>query len=129
VPDAVAVGGSFREKPREEEAAAMIEQAALWNCGVFAFKLDFIINILLTHGLPIQYDEMVKQYDKLQKNSFDYEVVENASALFGRIRSLYLTAHEEYVVSLPSGFLVLPFLLVRRVFITMRKGRQFACDA
>ncbi|MGO4542044.1 sugar phosphate nucleotidyltransferase [Paenibacillus sp. 2TAB19] len=72
---------SFREKPREEEAAAMIEQAALWNCGVFAFKLDFIINILLAHGLPIQYDEMVKQYDKLPKNSFDYEVVERANLI------------------------------------------------
>lgn len=72
---------SFREKPREEEAAAMIEQAALWNCGVFAFKLDFIINILLAHGLPIQYDEMVKQYDKLPKNSFDYEVVEKANLI------------------------------------------------
>ncbi|WP_029192453.1 sugar phosphate nucleotidyltransferase [Paenibacillus harenae] len=70
---------SFREKPREEEAALMIEQAALWNCGVFAFKLDFIINILLSHGLPIQYDEMAKQYDKLPKNSFDYEVVEKAN--------------------------------------------------
>ncbi|MDQ0062630.1 sugar phosphate nucleotidyltransferase [Paenibacillus harenae] len=72
---------SFREKPREEEAAAMIEQAALWNCGVFAFKLDFIINILLSNGLPIQYDEMVKQYDKLPKNSFDYEVVEKANLI------------------------------------------------
>jgi mannose-1-phosphate guanylyltransferase len=72
---------SFREKPRQEEAAAMIEQAALWNCGVFAFKLDFIINILLAHGLPIQYDEMVKQYDKLPKNSFDYEVVERANLI------------------------------------------------
>jgi mannose-1-phosphate guanylyltransferase len=72
---------SFREKPSEEAAVAMIEQAALWNCGVFAFKLDFIINILLSHGLPIQYDEMVKQYDKLTKNSFDYEVVEKANLI------------------------------------------------
>lgn len=70
---------SFREKPREEEAVAMIEQSALWNCGVFAFKLDFIINILVAHGLPIQYDEMVKQYNRLPMNSFDYEVVEKAN--------------------------------------------------
>lgn len=70
---------SFREKPREEEAAAMIEQAALWNCGVFAFKLDFIINILIANELPIQYDEMLKQYGKLPKNSFDYEIVEKSN--------------------------------------------------
>ncbi|WP_054023202.1 sugar phosphate nucleotidyltransferase [Bacillus sp. FJAT-28004] len=70
---------SFREKPREEEAAAMIEQAALWNCGVFAFKLDFLINILIAGEFPIQYDEMLKQYGKLPKNSFDYEIVEKST--------------------------------------------------
>ncbi|WP_152393664.1 sugar phosphate nucleotidyltransferase [Paenibacillus guangzhouensis] len=70
---------SFREKPREEEAAAMIEQAALWNCGVFAFKLDFLINMLIEKGYPIQYDEMSKQYSRLPKNSFDYEIVEKAN--------------------------------------------------
>ncbi|QAY67206.1 sugar phosphate nucleotidyltransferase [Paenibacillus protaetiae] len=70
---------SFREKPREEEAVAMIEQAALWNCGVFAFKLDLLINILLSYGFPIQYDEMARQYGKLPKTSFDYEVVERAN--------------------------------------------------
>jgi mannose-1-phosphate guanylyltransferase len=70
---------SFREKPPKEEAADMIRQAALWNCGVFAFKLDFIINILIAHELPIQYEEMLKQYGKLPKISFDYEVVEKAN--------------------------------------------------
>lgn len=69
---------SFKEKPSEQEAAAMIEQAALWNCGVFAFKLDFLINILIAYGFPIQYDEMSKQYAKLPKISFDYEIVERS---------------------------------------------------
>ncbi len=71
----------FQEKPREEEAAAMIQEAALWNCGVFAFKLDFIINLLIAMELPIQYDEMLKQYHKLPKISFDYQVVERAALL------------------------------------------------
>jgi mannose-1-phosphate guanylyltransferase len=70
---------SFREKPREEEAAAMIAQAALWNCGVFAFKLDFLINILIAYEYPIQYDEMLKQYSRLPKISFDYEIVEKSN--------------------------------------------------
>jgi mannose-1-phosphate guanylyltransferase len=70
---------SFREKPGKEEAAEMIRQAALWNCGVFAFKLDFIINILIAYELPIQYEEMLKRYAKLPKISFDYEVVEKAN--------------------------------------------------
>lgn len=71
----------FKEKPPREEAAALIEQGALWNCGVFAFRLDRIINLLITLNLPISYDEMVKQYRKLPKNSFDYEVVENLSRM------------------------------------------------
>ncbi|TYP70286.1 sugar phosphate nucleotidyltransferase [Paenibacillus methanolicus] len=68
----------FQEKPSKEVAAAMIEQSALWNCGVFAFKLDYLINKLIELGMPIQYDEMLKQYGKLPKISFDYEVVEKA---------------------------------------------------
>ena len=78
---------SFQEKPREEEAERMIRQDALWNCGVFAFKLDFLINILIANELPIQYDEMLKQYGKLPKISFDYEVVERANRMY-RCRSL-----------------------------------------
>lgn len=69
----------FQEKPRAEEAAAMIKEAALWNCGVFAFKLNYIINLLISLDLPIHYDEMMKQYHKLPKISFDYQVVEKAS--------------------------------------------------
>lgn len=69
----------FQEKPREEEAAAMIREAALWNCGVFGFKLDYLINLLISMELPIQYDEMLKQYSKLPKISFDYKVVEKAN--------------------------------------------------
>ncbi|MGK9250922.1 sugar phosphate nucleotidyltransferase [Paenibacillus humicus] len=71
----------FKEKPPREEAAALIEQGALWNCGVFAFRLDRIINLLISLNLPISYDEMVKQYRKLPKNSFDYEVVENLNRM------------------------------------------------
>ncbi|MFB9330972.1 sugar phosphate nucleotidyltransferase [Paenibacillus aurantiacus] len=68
----------FTEKPREADAVRLIEEGALWNCGVFAFKLDYIINMLIALELPIQYDEMAKQYMKLPKISFDYQVVEKA---------------------------------------------------
>ncbi|MGO4730786.1 sugar phosphate nucleotidyltransferase [Paenibacillus sp. 2KB_22] len=69
----------FQEKPCESDAVLMIEQAALWNCGVFAFKLEYLINLLIEMELPIQYDEMLKQYGRLQKISFDYQVVEKAN--------------------------------------------------
>lgn len=68
----------FREKPLEEQAAQLMEDGALWNCGVFAFKLEYIIQKLVELGLPIHYGEMVKQYKRLPEISFDYEVVEKA---------------------------------------------------
>ncbi|PAF31567.1 sugar phosphate nucleotidyltransferase [Paenibacillus sp. 7516] len=67
---------SFQEKPTEDEADLLINNGALWNCGVFAFKLDYIINHLQKNGLPIQYDELLKQYGNLPKISFDYEILE-----------------------------------------------------
>ncbi|MGG1555817.1 sugar phosphate nucleotidyltransferase [Paenibacillus ferrarius] len=71
----------FVEKPQEDDAQALIEQNALWNCGVFAFKLDYLINLLIEKGYPIQYDELLKHYGKLRKISFDYEIVERAKRI------------------------------------------------
>ncbi|MBD2845938.1 cupin domain-containing protein [Paenibacillus sp. IB182496] len=69
----------FTEKPREAEARALIAEGALWNCGVFAFKLGYLINLLMARRLPLHYDEMVRRYASLGKSSFDYEVVERAA--------------------------------------------------
>lgn len=66
----------FIEKPSEVKASELITQGALWNTGVFAFKLSFIINLLEEKRFPTNYDELLDQYDKLPKISFDYEVVE-----------------------------------------------------
>ncbi len=69
----------FTEKPTESEAENLIEQNALWNCGVFAFKLNFILSILEQRGLPINYEALLEQYEKLPKISFDYEIVEKTN--------------------------------------------------
>ncbi|MDP7978350.1 sugar phosphate nucleotidyltransferase [Bacillus sp. WLY-B-L8] len=69
----------FTEKPSEEKAVTLIEQKALWNCGVFAFRLRYLINILEEKNLPVFYQVLSKQYDQLPKISFDYEVVEKAN--------------------------------------------------
>ncbi|WP_407269711.1 sugar phosphate nucleotidyltransferase [Radiobacillus sp. PE A8.2] len=71
----------FTEKPSEERAQVLIEMSGLWNCGVFAFKLRYIIDILIEKGLPIQYDELLNQFSTLPKISFDYEVVEKAKKI------------------------------------------------
>lgn len=66
----------FKEKPATAEAEELLKRNALWNSGVFAFKLDKIISLLDQKGLPVQYDVLVQQYTSLPKISFDYEVVE-----------------------------------------------------
>src|SRR5690606_24633633 len=68
----------FREKPSTEDAECLIAEGALWNCGVFGFRLNYLINLLIEQGLPLQYEEMVKRYEGLVKTSFDYAVVEKA---------------------------------------------------
>lgn len=68
----------FREKPTEEQACELIAQQALWNCGVFAFKLGYVISKLEEIGLPTDYQELKNEYEKLPKISFDFEVVEKA---------------------------------------------------
>lgn len=68
----------FTEKPSEEMAELLISQNALWNTGVFAFKLSYLIDILKDKSLPLSYGELSRQYQILPKISFDYEVVEKA---------------------------------------------------
>ncbi|GGC84911.1 mannose-1-phosphate guanylyltransferase [Thalassobacillus devorans] len=66
----------FKEKPERSNAEELIEKNALWNCGVFAFKLKYIINLLNDKGLPTDYKELLINYNLLPENSFDFEVVE-----------------------------------------------------
>lgn len=66
----------FSEKPNQVKAQQLLTQGAMWNSGIFAFKLEFIIKHLESSGLPLDYEQIVKQYTYLSKNSFDYEVVE-----------------------------------------------------
>lgn len=68
----------FTEKPNENRARELLKQGAMWNCGVFAFRLGYLINLLEEKHLPIHYEELLKQYARLPKISFDYEVVEKA---------------------------------------------------
>ncbi|MDF2925331.1 MAG: mannose-phosphate guanylyltransferase [Paenibacillaceae bacterium] len=67
---------SFKEKPERAEAEQLLAEDALWNCGVFAFKLGYLVDLMRKVGLPLQYEELLKSYPLLPKISFDYEVVE-----------------------------------------------------
>lgn len=67
----------FAEKPKEAVARTFLEQGALWNCGVFAGKLEFFMDLLRHRGLPVEYTALRDRYHDIPKNSFDYEVVEH----------------------------------------------------
>ncbi|MDF2082842.1 sugar phosphate nucleotidyltransferase [Bacillus pseudomycoides] len=69
----------FIEKPDQDTASNLINEHALWNCGVFAFKLGFLIQHLSDIKAPLQYEQLTKQYFTLPQKSFDYEIVEKCS--------------------------------------------------
>ena len=71
----------FKEKPDEASAKALIQQGALWNAGVFAFKLKYLMGIADNYLESREFEEVIKHYASLKKDSFDYEVVERAEAL------------------------------------------------
>lgn len=68
----------FIEKPSEEDAATLIERGALWNCGIFGFKLGYVLNILERELGATSFDVVRSRYSELEKISFDYGVTEKA---------------------------------------------------
>lgn len=74
--DTVSDVATFKEKPDTETARGYIRQGALWNGGVFAFKLGYLVN--KAHELIdfVNYQDLFDKYDTLTKISFDYAVVE-----------------------------------------------------
>jgi len=67
---------AFREKPDMETAREYIAQGALWNGGVFAFKLGFLLDRARELIGFCGYEELFSRYSELEKISFDYAVVE-----------------------------------------------------
>lgn len=67
---------TFKEKPDTETAKDYIAQGALWNGGIFAYKLKYVLK--RAHELIdfTDYHDLYSKYDTLTKISFDYAVVE-----------------------------------------------------
>ncbi|MDD3040965.1 sugar phosphate nucleotidyltransferase [Bacteroides sp.] len=70
---------TFKEKPDKETAEKYIAQGALWNGGVFAYKIGYVLNKARQLLNYTDYDDLFFRYDSLTKISFDYAVVENES--------------------------------------------------
>lgn len=72
----VSAVSTFKEKPDVETAKSYMEQGALWNGGVFAFRLGYLLD--KAHELIdfADYYDLFQNYAELPKISFDYAVVE-----------------------------------------------------
>ncbi len=72
---------SFKEKPDVETAKDYISKGALWNGGIFAYRLSYLLN--KAHELIdfTDYKDLFNKYDTLEKISFDYAVVEKEDSI------------------------------------------------
>ena len=79
--DAVSPVKTFKEKPDAATAEKYIARGALWNGGVFAYKLRYVLD--KAHDLIdfTDYHDLFNKYETLKKISFDYAVVENESKI------------------------------------------------
>lgn len=71
----------FKEKPDKETAKKYIKENALWNAGIFAFKLSYLLT--KAHSLIdfTDYRDLFNKYETLKKISFDYAVVEKEESI------------------------------------------------
>ena len=75
-PDRVSRVRTFKEKPDTETAKSYIAQGALWNGGVFACRLGYILDKARSLAGFTDYRDFYARYGTLEKISFDYAVVE-----------------------------------------------------
>ncbi|MFX3649772.1 MAG: sugar phosphate nucleotidyltransferase [Paenibacillus sp.] len=68
----------FIEKPEATIAETLLQRGALWNCGVYAFTVAFMISHIKKMGLPVHYDQLLSLYEALPERSFDKQVAEKA---------------------------------------------------
>ena len=72
---------AFKEKPDAETAKKYIEQNALWNAGIFAFKIGYLLGKAYEMIQFEDYHDLFGKYDNLTKISFDYAVVEKEASI------------------------------------------------
>ena len=71
----------FKEKPDIITAKKYISNNALWNAGIFAFKLGYLLNKAHSMIEFEDYRDLFNKYETLTKISFDYAVVEKEDSI------------------------------------------------
>lgn len=72
----------FWEKPAAKQAADYIRQGGLWNGGVFASKLGYLLDRAHERIEFTDYDDLFSKYETLERISFDHAVAEKEGDLF-----------------------------------------------
>ena len=72
---------TFTEKPTREKAEEYIRAGALWNGGVFAYRLSYVLNKSRELLGTSDYRTLFDGYADLRKISFDYAVVEAETSI------------------------------------------------
>lgn len=72
---------NFREKPDLETAREYLRQGALWNGGVFACKLGYLLKKAHERLVFSDYRDLYEKYPTQEKISFDYAVAEQEKSI------------------------------------------------
>lgn len=73
---------AFKEKPNAETAKNYLTKHALWNAGVFACSIKYLMDIARGVLLFSDYRDLYQKYAQLPKISFDYAVVEKEKSMY-----------------------------------------------
>lgn len=79
--DNISFVSSFKEKPSKEIAEEYIKKGALWNGGIFAYKLQYVMDRAKERIKYTDYWNLLERYESLEKKSFDYEIVEKEKSV------------------------------------------------
>jgi mannose-6-phosphate isomerase mannose-1-phosphate guanylyl transferase len=72
---------TFTEKPNRKRAEELLAIGAVWNGGVFVFRLGYIKEIYERYLNTESFADFRDRYSELPKTSFDYEVAEKAKSV------------------------------------------------
>ena len=66
----------FKEKPTEQKASEYIKNGALWNGGILAFKIGYLLDLAHKMINFKDYYDLQSKFKNLESVSFDYAVLE-----------------------------------------------------
>ncbi len=69
----------FKEKPDLQTAERLVKEGALWNGGIFGFKLGYMLDLIKERTGFDTFNELKDNYKDMDSVSFDYAVSEKES--------------------------------------------------